>query len=142
MTADGVLDFTSPQLEAGTRPSLYQATDEVLNVTDDYGAWFSRGSIGGTIQHPLLRLNADGSLESRDGSFVINADGTGHFAGGRFRWTKDAIELRGGAQSAGRISTTRHRRHYCRNPYRSRGARLSTMPMHLSLLPILPESRW
>lgn len=83
------------QLESGEHPSLYQPTDEVLNETEEYGAWFSRGGIGGTIQHPLLRLNDDGSITSCDGSFVINADGTGHFAGGRFRWSKDAIELRG-----------------------------------------------
>lgn len=83
------------QLEAGERPTLYQPTDEVLRETDEYGAWFSRGGIGGTIQHPLLRLNDDGSIASCDGSFIINADGTGHFAGGRFRWTKDTIDLRG-----------------------------------------------
>lgn len=95
LSSEKEFDFTSPQLEPGSTPSLYQPTDEVLNFTDEYGAWFSRGGIGGTIQHPLLRLNDDGSLESRDGSFVINADGTGHFAGGRFRWTQDTIELRG-----------------------------------------------
>lgn len=95
LSAAQTTDFTSPQLEAGDRPSLYQATDEVLDETDAYGAWFSRGGIGGTIQNPLLRLNDDGSITSCDGSFVINADGTGHFAGGRFSWSKDAIELRG-----------------------------------------------
>lgn len=83
------------QLEAGERPTLYQPTDEVLTETDEYGAWFSRGGIGGTIQHPLLRLNDDGSIASCNGSFVINADGTGHFAGGRFRWTQDTIALQG-----------------------------------------------
>lgn len=95
LSAAQPIDFTSPQLEAGEHPTLYQATDEVLRETEEYGAWFSRGGIGGTIQHPLLRLNEDGSISSCDGSFVINADGTGHFSGGRFRWTKDAIELRG-----------------------------------------------
>lgn len=95
LTTDNAVDFTSPQLEAGSSPTLYQATDEVLNITDEYGAWFNRGGIGGTIQNPLLRLNENGSLASRDGSFVINADGTGHFAGGRFRWTKDTIALQG-----------------------------------------------
>lgn len=48
----------------------------------------------GTIQNPLLRLNEDGSIVSRDGSFVIHPDGTGHFASGRFKWGKDTIELR------------------------------------------------
>lgn len=83
------------QLEPGVRPTLYQPTDDLLHETDQYGAWFSRGGIGGTIQNPLLRLNDDGSLCSRDSSFVINADGTGHFAGGRFRWTNDTIALQG-----------------------------------------------
>lgn len=72
----------------------YQATDEALSYTDDYGAWFNKGGIGGTIQNPLLRLNEDGSIVSRDGSFVIHPDGTGHFASGRFKWGKDTIELR------------------------------------------------
>lgn len=87
--------FASPQLEKGCKPTLYQPTDAVLNETDEYGAWFARGGIGGTIQNPLLRLDEDGSIRSAGGSFVINADGTGHFAGGRFKWTQDAIELRG-----------------------------------------------
>lgn len=95
LSAAQPIDFTSPQLEAGEHPTLYQATDEVLHETEEYGAWFSRGGIGGTIQHPLLRLNDDGSITSCDGSFVINVDGTGHFAGGRFRWTKDTIDLKG-----------------------------------------------
>ena len=30
----------------------YQATDEALSYTDDYGAWFNKGGIGGTIQNP------------------------------------------------------------------------------------------
>lgn len=89
------LYFASPQLERGGKPSFYQPTDEVLNLTDEYGAWFSRGGIGGTIQNPLLKLDDDGTIRSAGGSFVINADGTGYFAGGRFRWTQDAIELRG-----------------------------------------------
>lgn len=87
--------FASPQLETGRKPTLYQPTDDVLTETDEYGAWLCRGGIGGTIQNPLLRLEADGSIRSADGSFVINADGTGYFAGGRFRWNKDTIELRG-----------------------------------------------
>lgn len=91
----GQVDFTSPQLEAGEHPTLYQPTDEVLHETDDYGAWFSRGGIGGTIQHPLLELRDDGAIASRNGSFVINADGTGYMAGGRFAWTKSTIDLKG-----------------------------------------------
>lgn len=87
--------LTAPQLEAGRTATPYQATDEVLSYTEDYGAWFSKGGIGGTIQHPLLRLNDDGSISSRDDSFVIHPDGTGHFANGRFKWSRDTIELRG-----------------------------------------------
>lgn len=92
-TANGMA-VTAPQLEAGKNATPYQATDGTLSYTEDYGAWFNKGGIGGTIQNPLLRLNEDGSIASRDGSFVINPDGTGHFASGRFKWTKDTIELR------------------------------------------------
>ena len=88
------LCLTAPQLESGGVATPYQATDDVLSYVEDYGAWFCKGGVGGTIQNPLLRLNADGSLSSCDGSFVINRDGTGHFANGRFKWTKDTIELR------------------------------------------------
>lgn len=86
--------LTAPQLETGRNATPYQATDGVLSYTEDYGAWFSKGGIGGTIQHPLLRLNEDGSISSRDDSFVIHPDGTGHFADGRFKWSRDTIELR------------------------------------------------
>ena len=72
--------LSAPQLEPGKTATPYQATDGVLSYTEDYGAWFSKGGIGGTIQNPLLRLGEDGSITSRDGSFVINPDGTGHFA--------------------------------------------------------------
>lgn len=85
--------FCCSQLEKGERATLYQATDAKLADTDEYGAWFSRGGIGGTIQNPLLKLNADGSISAGDGSFVINPDGTGYFAEGRFKWTKDTITL-------------------------------------------------
>ncbi len=85
--------ITAPQLEAGTTPSQYQPTDGTLSYVEDYGAWFTKGGIGGTIQNPLLKLNEDGSISSRDDSFVIKPDGTGHFASGRFRWTKDTITL-------------------------------------------------
>lgn len=85
--------FSSPQLEKGSMPTLYQPTDKVLNETDEYGAWFCRGGVGGTIQHPLLRLEPDGSIRAGNDSFVINPDGTGYFSGGRFRWDKDSIVL-------------------------------------------------
>lgn len=84
---------SSPQLEAGKTASQYQPTDGTLAYVEDYGAWFNKGGIGGTIQNPLLRLNEDGSISSRDESFVIYPDGTGHFSSGRFRWTKDTITL-------------------------------------------------
>lgn len=87
--------FSSPQLERGEIPSLYQPTDETLDETEEFGAWLCRGGVGGTMQHPLLKLNADGSICSADGSFVINRDGSGYFSGGRFRWTKDSIVLQG-----------------------------------------------
>lgn len=85
--------FCSAQLEKGVRPTLYQITDSKLTDTEEYGAWFARGGIGGTIQNPLLKLNADGSISAGDGSFVIHPDGTGYFAEGRFKWTKDTITL-------------------------------------------------
>lgn len=88
-----VFDLAAPQLEPGMRPTPYQPTDGVLRETDEYGAWFARGGIGGTIQHPLLRLDDDGAIRAGDDSFVINPDGTGHFAAGRFRWTADTIAL-------------------------------------------------
>lgn len=85
--------FSSPQLERGSVPTLYQPTDDTLNETDEYGAWFCRGGVGGTIQHPLLRLEPDGSIRASNDSFVINPDGSGYFSGGRFRWNKDTIIL-------------------------------------------------
>lgn len=85
--------FSSPQLEKGNVPTLYQPTDGTLNETDEYGAWFCRGGVGGTIQHPLLRLEPDGSIRAGNDSFVINPDGSGYFSGGRFRWNKDTIIL-------------------------------------------------
>ena len=91
---EDVFFFTSPQLEAGELATQYQATDEQLNYTDDYGAWFDRGGIGGTIQNPLLRLNYDGKggIATRQNSptdkpsLALNQDGSGHVAKGRISW--------------------------------------------------------
>lgn len=85
--------FTAPQLEAGGRVSLYQPTDDVLRDTDEYGAWFNKGGIGGTIQNPLLKLNEDGSISSANGSFVINSDGSGYFANGAIKWGDKGVEF-------------------------------------------------
>lgn len=95
LPSTGLLYFTAPQLESGNYATQYQPTDDVLSYVEDYGAWFNKGGIGGTIQNPLLKLNDDGSISSKNDSFVINNDGTGHFANGRFRWTKDKIILQG-----------------------------------------------
>lgn len=93
LTAPQPWVFTSPQLEAGNHATLYQPTDGVLDETEGYGAWFNKGGIGGTIQNPLLKLEADGSIRSAGGSFVINADGTGYFAGGKLKWDREQIVL-------------------------------------------------
>lgn len=86
-------EFTGPQLEAGDRATLYQPTDDTLDETDGYGAWFNKGGIGGTIQNPLLKLEPDGSIRSAGGSFVIHADGTGYFAGGKLKWDSEHVVL-------------------------------------------------
>ena len=77
------------QLESGKVVTQYQPTDSVLDTTDDYGAWFSRGGIGGTIQNPLLKLNYDGngSIGTRTNSFVLRVDGSGYLANNNIRWT-------------------------------------------------------
>lgn len=86
----------SPQLEFGENVTQYQPTDGKLSDdTQSYGMWACRGGFGGTIQNPLLKMNSDGSISSRNDSFVINNDGTGYFSGGKFRWTKDDIILQG-----------------------------------------------
>ena len=36
------LSLSAPQLEAGKNVTPYQATDEALSYTDDYGAWFNK----------------------------------------------------------------------------------------------------
>ncbi len=80
--------FTSPQLESGAEASQYQPTDDTLDYTEDYGAWFARGGIGGTIQNPLLKLNYDGNggIKARNNAFVINNDGSGHIANANILW--------------------------------------------------------
>jgi len=74
--------LSAPQLEKGDKATQYQATDSQLNYTDDYGAWFARGGIGGTIQNPLLQLNYDGegSIGTRTKSIELKQDGSGHLA--------------------------------------------------------------
>lgn len=82
------LFITAPQLESGEYCTQYQPTDEILDYTEDYGAWFARGGIGGTIQNPLLRLNYDGTgaIDTRTNSFRLNQDGSGHLANENIKW--------------------------------------------------------
>lgn len=82
------LFITAFQLEAGEYCTQYQPTDDILNETDDYGAWFARGGIGGTIQNPLLRLNYDGTgaIDTRSNSFRLNQDGSGFLAKENIKW--------------------------------------------------------
>lgn len=83
-----VLYFTAPQLETGEYCTQYQPTDDILDETNDYGAWFARGGIGGTIQNPLLRLNYDGTgaIDTRANSIRLNQDGSGHLANENIKW--------------------------------------------------------
>lgn len=85
------LYITAPQLELGEYCTQYQPTDDILDETDDYGAWFARGGIGGTIQNPLLRLNFDGqgAIDTRTNSFRLNKDGSGYLANKNIKWTED-----------------------------------------------------
>jgi hypothetical protein len=87
----GTLLLTAPQLEAGQFVTQYQPTDDTLNYCEDYGAWFSKGGVGGTIQNPLLQLNAEGKgeIKTRSNSVRINQDGSGHLAGGNIKWGAD-----------------------------------------------------
>jgi hypothetical protein len=80
--------FTAPQLESGEHATQYQPTDDILSYVEDYGAWFSRGGIGGTIQNPLLQLNYDneGSIGTRTKSFLLKIDGNGYLANRNIRW--------------------------------------------------------
>lgn len=87
--------LTAPQLESGTQVTQYQPTDEVVaHLCEDYGAWFNRGGIGGTIQNPLIRLNYDGkggiatrqSSPNDTPSIAFNQDGSGHIAKGHISW--------------------------------------------------------
>lgn len=82
------LFFTAPQLESGEYCTQYQPTDDILDETEDYGAWFARGGIGGTIQNPLLRLNYDGTgaIDTRTNSFRLNQDGSGFLANENIKW--------------------------------------------------------
>jgi len=86
-----VLFLTAPQLESGEYCTQYQPTDDILNETNDYGAWFARGGIGGTIQNPLLRLNYDGTgaIDTRTNSFRLNQDGSGYLANENIKWNPD-----------------------------------------------------
>lgn len=90
--------FTSPQLEAGRNVTQYQPTDDtILADCEDYGAWFNRGGIGGTIQNPLLQLNADGegAIETRSHSLRINQDGSGYLANHGITWDDEGNVLFG-----------------------------------------------
>lgn len=87
--------FTAPQLESGDKATQYQATDETLNETGEYGAWFNRGGIGGTMQNPLLQLNYkdeegnEGGIGTRSKSFLLRQDGSGYLAKKNIVWDKD-----------------------------------------------------
>lgn len=94
---DSIL-FSAPQLESGKEVTQYQPTDATLNYTEDYGAWFSRGGIGGTIQNPLLKLNYDGNggIKARNNAFVLNNDGSGHLAKAQISWDEEGNVTFGG----------------------------------------------
>jgi hypothetical protein len=81
--------IAAPQLESGEYVTQYQPTDATVVPSDDYGAWFSKGGIGGTMQNPLLQLNSDGSIASRGDTFRIEPTGEGHVAKGNISWDED-----------------------------------------------------
>lgn len=86
-----VLYVTAPQLESGGTITQYQPTDDTLNYTNEFGAWFNRGGLGGTIQNPLLILNSDGegSIGTMGNSVVIRPDGSGHIAQENISWDEE-----------------------------------------------------
>lgn len=89
------LFFSAPQLESGNNATQYQATDDTLNPTTEYGAWFNRGGIGGTIQNPLLQLNYkdeegnEGGIGTKSKSLLLRQDGSGYVAQKNIVWDKD-----------------------------------------------------
>lgn len=87
-TGEDEILITAPQLELGIEATQYQPTDSTLNYTEDYGAWFNRGGIGGTIQNPLLQLNFDGEggIGTRSKSFLLRYDGSGYLANQNIKW--------------------------------------------------------
>lgn len=90
-----VFYFTSPQLETGDAATQYQATDDILNATEEYGAWFNRGGIGGTMQNPLLQLNFkdeegnEGGIGTRSKSLLLRQDGSGYLAQKNIVWNQE-----------------------------------------------------
>ena len=92
---ESVLYFTAPQIELGNIVTQYQATDSILDSTDEYGAWFSRGGIGGTMQNPLLQLNFkddegnEGGIGTRSKSFLLRQDGSGYLAKKNIVWDEN-----------------------------------------------------
>ncbi len=90
-----LLYFTAPQLESGDSVTQYQATDDTLNPTTEYGAWFNRGGIGGTMQNPLLQLNFkdddgnEGGIGTRSKSFLLRQDGSGYLAKKNIVWDEE-----------------------------------------------------
>ena len=87
--------YTAPQLELGNSATLYQPTDGKLSISDKYGMWASEGGFGGTIQNPLLTINADGNgaIESKNSGFKINADGSGHLGGGALTFDNKSVKI-------------------------------------------------
>lgn len=69
------------QVEAGVSATIYQETDDQLSNDSGYAFWASLGGIGGTIQNPLLKLYADGSIGSRGDGFKISANGDAIYKG-------------------------------------------------------------
>lgn len=71
----------------------YQATDEALSYTDDYGAWFNKGGIGGTIQNPVAAERR--RLDRFTGRFFRHPSGRdGPFRLGTVQVGQGYIELR------------------------------------------------